>query len=125
MYDTQLVELIDTIVKQGGSDIHLTAGYHPTIRVSGLLIPLVARNVLTPDDTKGFAEALLTPENRELFWRDKEIDFSYSYQNDAVRFRGNCSFSRGTVSIALRLIPKNISSIQELGLPASLAEFVR
>lgn len=125
MYSTQLTELIETIIKEGGSDLHLTAGYHPTLRVSGSLIPLVTKPLLTPDDTKGFMETLLTPENKESFLREKEVDFSYSYKNDTVRLRGNCSLSRGTVSIALRLIPKNIRTLSELGLPESLADFAR
>ncbi len=124
-YDTQLQDLIETIIKQGGSDLHLSAGYHPTIRVSGLLLPLVAKELLTAEDTKGYAEALLTPANLELFLREKEIDFSYSYKDDTVRFRGNCSFAQGTISIALRLIPKNIRSFEELGLPTALADFAR
>jgi twitching motility protein PilT len=124
-YDLQLQELIETIIKQGGSDLHLTAGYHPTVRVSGLLIPLVAKDVLTSEDTRGFAETLLSPANKEIFYKEKEIDFSYSYQNDTVRFRGNCSFSRDSIAIALRLIPKNIRSLDELALPSSLADFAR
>ncbi|MBP9771854.1 MAG: PilT/PilU family type 4a pilus ATPase [Candidatus Pacebacteria bacterium] len=124
-YETQLQELIETIIKQGGSDLHLTAGYHPTIRVSGLLIPLVAKEILTADDTRGYMEALLSPENKELFLKEKEVDFSYSYQNDTVRFRGNCSFSRDKIAIALRLIPKSIRSFEELGLPPALADFAR
>ncbi len=124
-YDTQLTELIETIIKEGGSDLHLTAGYHPTLRVSSALIPLVTKPVLTADDTKGYMEALLTPDNKEVFLREKEVDFSYSYKNDTVRLRGNCSLARGAVSIALRLIPKNIRTLTELGLPESLADFAR
>ncbi len=124
-YESQLVELIDTVIKQGGSDLHLTAGYHPTIRVSGLLIPLVAKELLSDADTRGFADILLTPDNKTLFYADKEVDFSYSYKNDTVRFRGNCSFARGNVSIALRLIPKNIRTLADLGLPDTLGDFAR
>ena len=124
-YETQLNELIETIIKEGGSDLHLTSGYHPTLRVSGALIPLVTKPVLTSDDTRGYMEALLTPENQEVFLREKEVDYSYSYKNDTVRLRGNCSFARGAVSITLRLIPKNIRTLTELGLPESLADFAR
>jgi twitching motility protein PilT len=124
-YAVQLETLIETIIKQGGSDLHLTAGYHPTIRVTGFLIPLVAQELLTPADTEGFADVLLSPANKERFLKEKEIDFSYSYKGDTVRFRGNCSFSRDAVSIALRLIPKTIRSFEELGLPTALADFAR
>ncbi|MEK7579415.1 MAG: PilT/PilU family type 4a pilus ATPase [Patescibacteria group bacterium] len=124
-YDTQLTELIETTLKQGASDLHLNTGYHPTIRVNGLLLPLVTKNELTDADTRGLMEILLSPENKETFLREKEIDFSYSYNNDTVRFRGNCSFARGFVAIALRLIPKQIRTIEELNLPSVLADFAR
>lgn len=124
-YETQLAELIDAVSKQGGSDLHLNAGYHPTIRVSGTLIPLVAMKELTPEDVMGLMEVLLTPENKTLFLEKKEIDFSYSTKDDAVRFRGNCSFSRGSVAIALRVIPKSVRTLEELGLPSILADFAR
>ncbi len=124
-YDTQLKELIETTLKQGASDLHLNAGYHPTIRVNGLLLPLVTKTELTDADTHGLMEALLSPENKEMFLKEKEIDFSYSYENDLVRFRGNCSFSRGRIAIALRLIPKKIRTLEELSLPIALADFAR
>src|SRR5690606_30575268 len=111
--------------KQGGSDLHLNAGYHPTIRVSGSLIPLVSIQELSSDDTMGLMEALLTPENKALFLEKKEIDFSYSAQHDAVRFRGNCFFSRGSVAIALRVIPKNVRTLEDLRLPPILGDFAR
>ena len=75
-YQKELNDLIDITIKEGASDLHLSSGYPPTVRVSGMLIPLVKKAILTPEDAKGFMNVLLTPENKELFLREKEVDFS-------------------------------------------------
>ena len=124
-YVKELNELIDITIKEGASDLHLSTGYPPTVRVSGMLIPLVKKNVLSEEDARSFMEVLLTPENKELFLKEKEVDFSYSYQNNEARFRGNCSFSRGAIAIVMRLVPKRIRTLDELGLPTILGDFAR
>lgn len=124
-YAKELFDLLDITVKEGASDLHLSTGYNPTIRVSGTLIPLVKKDVLTAEDTQGLMEVLVTPENRDIFLRNKEVDFSYSFKDGEARFRGNCSFSRGTIDIVLRFIPKKIRTIEELALPSILADFAR
>lgn len=123
-YSTQLNELILIVAKEGASDLHLTAGRHPTIRVSGDLIPLVNRPVLSADDTIGIAMEILNEANKNLFLENKEIDFSYT-PDGVVRFRGNAFFQRGLVGIALRLIPATIRTIDELNLPSQIADFAR
>src|SRR5437870_983933 len=101
----ELEDLIMTVIREGGSDLHLSEGRHPTIRVSGELIPLVKKELLTPQDTSAFLDILLTPAKKTHFLETKEVDFSYNF-NDQARFRGNGYFQQGHVSIALRLIPK-------------------
>lgn len=123
-YTQQLEHLLGTVLKEGGSDLHLVHGYHPTIRVSGLLVPLVKEEKLSQEVVTRLMEILLTPENRDVFLRDKEIDFSYAYK-DQARFRGNCYFSRGGVAIALRLIPRHIQTLEELNLPGILQRFTQ
>ncbi len=120
-YKTILTELMKTVINEGASDLHLSEGRHPTIRVSGMLLPLVKSSVLTKEDTVGFLEELLTPKNKELFFNTKEVDFSYNF-NDA-RFRGNAYFQQGAVSVALRLVPKTIKTFEELNLPDILKTF--
>ncbi len=120
-YKVYLEDLVKTVANEGASDLHLSEGRHPTIRVSGMLLPLVKHPVLTKDDTAGILNQLLSDKNRELFYSNKEMDFSYGV-NDA-RFRGNAYFQQGVVSVALRLVPKKIRSFEELNLPDILKTF--
>lgn len=120
-YKQELEELIATTVAERGSDLHLSVNNNPTIRVDGSLIPLLKKPKLTAKDTLGFITELLRPEQKELFLKEQEIDFSYSHSG--VRFRGNGFFQQGSISIALRLIPQKILSLEELNLPPMLADF--
>jgi twitching motility protein PilT len=120
-YKTSLAELIKTVVNEGASDLHLSEGRHPTIRVSGMLLPLVKHPVLSKDDTAGILTELLSEKNKEIFYSTKEVDFSYSL--DGARFRGNAYFQQSAVSIALRLVPKKIRTFEELNLPDILKTF--
>jgi twitching motility protein PilT len=123
-YKKQLDDLLATVTKEGGSDIHLSEGRHPTIRVSGVLIPLLKHPALSKEDTRGMLDVMLEKENRERFTKTKEIDFSYGYTG-GDRFRGNAFFQQGAISIALRLISKKIRTLEELGLPPILATFAQ
>ncbi len=120
-YKIALADLVKTVVNEGASDLHLSEGRHPTIRVSGMLLPLVKHPALTKEDTAGILNILLSEKNRELFSNTKEVDFSYG-SGDA-RFRGNAYFQQGAVSVALRLVPKMIRSFEELNLPDILKTF--
>jgi len=84
----------------------------------------VKEALLSKEVAQGLAEALLSPENKERFLKDREIDFSYGYKDEA-RFRGNCYFAQGGVGIALRLIPKEIQTIEDLNLPDALKQFTQ
>ena len=120
-YKVFLSDLIKTVVNEGASDLHISEGRHPTIRVSGMLLPLVKHPILTKEDTGGLLNELLSEKNKEIFNNSKEIDFSYGL--DGSRFRGNAYFQQGVVSIALRLVPKNIRTFEELNLPDILKTF--
>ncbi|MFA6430551.1 MAG: PilT/PilU family type 4a pilus ATPase [Candidatus Paceibacterota bacterium] len=121
-YKSELADLIKTVAQEGASDLHLSEGRRPTIRVSGFLIPLVKKDVLTKDSLDGIITLLLTKENKDLFLKNKEMDFSYN-TDEGIRFRGNAYFQQGSISIALRLIPKKIRSFEELNLPEILKSF--
>ncbi len=121
-YKGELQELIEIVIGESGSDIHLSVGSHPMIRVSGSLIPLLKKPVLAETDTVGFIRALLVEAQMENFLETKEVDFSYAYKS-GVRFRGNGFFQRGAISIALRHIPSKVRTLTELGIPPILESF--
>lgn len=121
-YKEKLSALLTQLVAQGASDLHLGVGVQPVIRVSGVLNPLISEQKLTAEDMMGFANVLLNAEHKKRFLETQEIDFSYSFGEQA-RFRGNGFYERGGMSIALRLIPRMIRTIQELNLPPSLENF--
>lgn len=123
-YKKELVDLIDIVVSEGGSDIHLTVGLNPNIRVAGSLIPLLKKPVLATEDMNGFLKVLLSEKQYEKFLDVHEVDFSYAAK-DGVRFRGNGFFQRGNASIALRHIPNEIRTLQELQLPPILETFTQ
>jgi twitching motility protein PilT len=123
-YGPEIKSLIETVIKEGGSDLHLSEGVSPMIRVSGVLVSLTSKAPLTKDDTLGLISELLTPQQKEQFLNTQEVDFSYEFENK-IRFRGNGFFQRGSVSVALRLIPNEIQTLQELNLPPILADFAR
>lgn len=123
-HQNELNELIETIIAEGGSDLHFTADSHPIIRVSGTLIPLVKRAKYTNEDVLAFLSLLATPEQKQMFLETQELDFSYQYK-DQARFRGNAFFERGDVAIALRTIPNEIRTFDELNLPPVLETFTQ
>lgn len=123
-YKKEIEELIDIVIEQTGSDLHITADRYPTIRVTGQLIQLVNRKVLSREDTKGLAEALLGKERFEKFLENQEADFSYEHRDRTARLRGNAFIQKGSIGIALRLIPK-VKTIEELKLPEVIQEFSR
>lgn len=121
-YKNELNDLIKTVFQEGASDLHLSEGKKPTIRVSGMLLPLVKRDVISKEMIVGILSELVTKDNRDFFLKNKELDFSYGIEN-GERFRGNAFFQQGMISIALRLIPRKIRSLTELNLPDILRSF--
>lgn len=121
-YRKELTDLIDIVVSEKGSDIHLSVGSHPAVRVMGSLVPLVKKPVLTSEDVMGFCGVLLTDQKKTNFTSTREVDFSFAAA-DGVRFRGNAYHQQGTPAIALRHIPNDIRTLEELSLPPILASF--
>lgn len=120
----KLKEYIETVIREGGSDLHLSVGMPPMIRVNGGLIPLSKQQPVSDEDTRGYLSELLSEEQKQDFLSNQELDFSYEHES-GDRFRGNCYFQRERVSIALRLIPKKIGTLEELNLPPELREFAQ
>jgi len=118
---TDLNDLLLKLVERGGSDLHITVGMPPVLRINGRLLPTEGER-LTPRDTKELLYAILTQEQRETLERNWEFDFAYAIPGVA-RFRVNVYFQRNSVGAAFRHIPAEIMSFQDLRLPAVLEEF--
>lgn len=118
MYD--LTGLLTTMLNRGASDLHLTVGAPPTIRVDGRLTPLDMPK-LTPDDTKELAYGILTEVQRAQFEHHNELDLSFGIRG-LSRFRANVYRQRDCVGVALRRIPFEIMSFEQIGLPKVVQE---
>ncbi len=122
-YKAQLEDLLFTVAREGGSDLHLSEGRYPSIRVSSNLIPLVKKEIISHAHMEAFLDMLLSTENKNIFYKTKEVDFSFTLPGLEGRFRGNAYFQQGLVSVALRLIPVTIRGLEELNLPPILEMF--
>lgn len=120
----QFEELLSTVVKENASDLHLAVGQHPTLRISGALIPLLKEEILTQEYVKDFIFSILNEDQKNKFLQEKELDLSYSFR-DRARFRINVFHQRGFMGAALRLIPNKIRTFQELNLPPILEELTK
>lgn len=123
-YKKELHTLIGLIIEEKASDLHLSVESHPLIRVTGVLIPLVRKPILTDIDISSFAKVLMREDQYKRYLEYTEIDFSYE-SPDGIRFRGNSFYQRGRMGIALRLIPNVIRDFSELNLPPILESFTQ
>jgi twitching motility protein PilT len=104
------------MIQRGASDLHLTVGERPKLRIDGDLVQSQYPKPLKPKDTLGLAYSILTENQKKRFEVEDELDFSFGVQN-LSRFRGNVYKQRGCVAMAIRQIPYEIHSIEKLGLP--------
>jgi len=123
-YNSQLRDLLDFTIQEKASDLHISVGHPPILRITGRLVPLAKFKKIIPEDSQELAFELMTDEQKERFLQKKEIDFSYSFEGKA-RFRVNIFFESGNISSALRLIPAKIPTIEELNLPPILHQFTK
>jgi len=117
-----LIDLTEPLLKlleDDASDLHITTGLPPVIRIHGKLMPLTEYPKLTPNDTKEMIYSILTQNQREKLERNLEFDFSYGIPGKA-RFRVNVYYQRDSLGAAFRVIPVKIKNIEELGLPMFL-----
>ena len=121
-YQKEFNAIIVQILEEKASDLHLSIGSHPLIRVSGSLIPLLKKPILNEVDMDAFVQILMRPDQYERYLKFEEIDFSFE-NAEGVRFRGNAFYQRGTMGVALRLIPNVIRNYDELNLPPILESF--
>src|SRR6266700_2089603 len=120
--DVSIQELLDQVLVRDASDLHLTAGAPPTVRVHGDLKPMEEYGKLDPETLRRMIYSILTQRQRERFEQDLELDTSFSLPGKA-RFRVNVYFQRDAIGAAFRLIPFTIRTLEDLGLPPNVREF--
>ena len=115
-------DLLRLVVDEGGSDLHISVGAPPAIRLRGDLIKLEVRP-LTADDTETLARAITSEANLQRVNEDGSVDFGFTFR-EKNRFRVNIYRERGNLAIALRLIPRRLLALEEIGFPASVREML-
>ncbi len=118
-----IFSLVSDAKARKASDLHITADTPPMMRVNGAIERLDGDTLLSSSDLKEFLEQLTTPKDREIFLRDKELDFGYTVPG-VTRLRCNAAVHRGNISLTIRLIPADIPTIEDLHLPDVCKELV-
>jgi twitching motility protein PilT len=119
--------LLEEVIKKKASDLHLQVGLPPMLRIDGALTPASGAPVLTEETVEALIFAILDEDQKQILLKDKDFDFSFAF-GDLGRFRVNAFHERGNLAAALRLIPNEILSIEQLGLPQivnKLADYPR
>jgi len=114
--------MLEMLVAQQGSDIHIITGQPPTLRIDGNLLPIQGAPILNKDQAEALIVPLMSQEQKDYVMVNKEIDFGYQYQ-DKGRFRVNVYHQRGEMAASLRLIPARIKTIDDLQLPPVFHNF--
>ena len=114
--------LLEEVIKKKASDLHIQVGLPPMLRVDGALSPVPSTEVLTEESVEALIFAVLDEDQKQILLKDKEFDFSFAF-GDLGRFRVNAFHERGNLAAALRLIPSDILTIEQLGLPQIVNKF--
>lgn len=114
--------LLDQVIAKKASDLHIQVGLPPMLRIDGALAPVTGADVLDEEGVEALVFAILDEDQKQILLKDKEFDFSFAY-GDLGRFRVNAFHERGNMAAALRLIPNEILSIEQLGLPTTVNKF--
>lgn len=117
----EMKKLLDVTIDKKASDLHLTVGMPPMVRIDGKLMAIPSEADLTSEEVSKLVQSFMTPEQIENLKGRKEVDFSFGYQD--MRYRTNVYFQKGYLAASLRMITKDIKTMTELGLPALLEKF--
>ncbi|CAA9479144.1 MAG: Twitching motility protein PilT, partial [uncultured Solirubrobacteraceae bacterium] len=117
-------EMLLEVVRRKASDLHLTAGAPPMLRIRGALVPLDGLHKLSPNHTREIVYSILNNSQRQRLETDLQLDFSYTIPGHA-RFRVNAYQQRGALGAAFRLIPSTTVPVEELGLPSVVRTFAK
>ncbi len=123
MSDTPKIEvLLEEVIKKKASDLHLQVGLPPMLRIDGALTPITGADVLSEESVEALVFAILDEDQKQILLKDKEFDFSFAF-GDLGRFRVNAFHEKGNIAAAMRLIPNQILSVEQLGLPVVVKKF--
>ncbi|HYG84267.1 MAG TPA: type IV pilus twitching motility protein PilT [Verrucomicrobiae bacterium] len=114
--------LLEEVIRKRASDLHLQVGLPPMLRVDGSLVPVAGYASLNEEEVERLIFAILDQDQQQILLKDKEFDFSFAF-GDLGRFRVNAFHERGNLAAALRLIPNEIKSVAELGMPPVVNSF--
>lgn len=123
-YRDYLSNLLNSTIEKGASDLHINVWLKPHLRIDGELTPMDGEDVVTVETAEELVNAVLSPQQKEIFSRDKEVDFGYNFK-DIARFRANVYHEKGLLSAAFRLIPAKVKTIDELEMPPILHDFAK
>lgn len=118
----KIEKLLEYVVKQDASDLHLTVGVAPMIRVDGKLVAIPNLPVLTAAEVEHLIFSIVDDIQKDILKKDMEVDFSFAF-GDVARFRANAYHQKGNLGLALRLIPTKIRTLEELGMPKVVSNF--
>ena len=122
MQQQRIEILLEEVIKKKASDLHLQVGLPPMLRIDGALVAVNAAEPLTEEAVEALVFAILDEDQKQILLKDKEFDFSFAF-GDLGRFRVNAFHERGNLAAALRLIPTEILSVEQLGLPPIVNKF--
>jgi len=114
--------LLEEVIKKKASDLHIQVGLPPMLRVDGALVAVTGADALDEEAIEALIFAILDEDQKQILLKDKEFDFSFAF-GDLGRFRVNAFHERGNLAAALRLIPNEILTIEQLGLPPIVGKF--
>lgn len=114
--------LLEEVIKKKASDLHLQVGLPPMLRIDGALVAVTGSEALTEESVETLIFTILDDDQKQILLKDKEFDFSFAF-GDLGRFRVNAFHERGNLAAALRLIPNELLTIEQLGLPPIVSKF--
>jgi twitching motility protein PilT len=120
--DHKIELLLEEVIKKKASDLHLQVGLPPMLRIDGTLVAVTGAAALSEEALEALVFAILDDEQKQILLKDKEFDFSFAF-GDLGRFRVNAFHERGNLAAALRLIPNELLTIEQLGLPKVVEKF--
>jgi twitching motility protein PilT len=120
--ELRIETLLEDVIRKHASDLHLQVGLPPMLRIDGSLTPVAGAKNLSEEDVERLVFAILDQDQQQILMKDKEFDFSFAF-GDLGRFRVNAFHERGNLAAALRLIPNEIKTVSELGMPTIVNDF--